>query len=163
MVIGGWEGIRVVSSPLVFQATLLLLLLPSLLVGGLAILGPLVSRIPSRQGWGFGTLEGVLSRIPSGGGLGLGHSSVSGAIPQETLIYLFEYENLEAIDRFLRLVRPNCLAPSRMFHLGLDRRLTSFSKESNEVGLFWSSVSIKLDGLRMLEVRRPIVNFLCSR
>ena len=108
-----------------FQTTLLLLLLPSLLVGGLAILGPLVSRIPSRQGWGFGTLEGVLSRIPSGqgwgfgtlegvlsripsgGGLGLGHSSVSGAIPQETLIYLFEYENLEAIDRFLRLVRPN--------------------------------------------------------
>ena len=35
-----------------------------------------------------------------------------------------------------------------------------FLKESIEVGLFWSSVSIKLDGLRMLEVRRPITNFL---
>ena len=41
-----------------------------------------------------------------------------------------------------------------------DRRLTSFLKESIEVRLFWSSVSIKLDGLRMLEVRRPIANFL---
>ena len=41
-----------------------------------------------------------------------------------------------------------------------DQRLTSFLKESNEVRLFWSSVSIKLDGLRMLEVRRPIANFL---
>ena len=40
MVIGGWEGIRVVSSPLIFQGTLALLFLPSLLVGGLAILGP---------------------------------------------------------------------------------------------------------------------------
>ena len=47
-----------------------------------------------------------------------------------------------------------------MFHLGLDRGLEFFSKESNEVGLFWSPVSIKLDNrLKMLEVRRPIVNF----
>ena len=37
--IGGWSGTRVVSSPLVFQATLFLLLFPSFLVGGLAILG----------------------------------------------------------------------------------------------------------------------------
>ena len=58
---------------------------------------------------------------------------------------------------------PNCLAPSRVFYLVLDQRLTSLSKKSNEVGLFWSSVSIKLDGLRMLEVRRPIVNFFCSK
>ena len=47
--------------------------------------------------------------------------------------------------------------PSRII---LDRRLTSFLKKSIEVRLFWSSVSIKLDGLRMLEVRRPIANFL---
>ena len=39
MVIGGWERTRVVSSPLVFQATLALFFLPSLLVGGLVILG----------------------------------------------------------------------------------------------------------------------------
>ena len=49
---------------------------------------------------------------------------------------------------------------SSSFSRDSDRRLTSFSKESNEVGLFWSSVNIKLDELRMLEVRRPIVNFL---
>ena len=35
---GGWGGTRVVSSPLVFQPTFFLLLLPSFLVGGLAIL-----------------------------------------------------------------------------------------------------------------------------
>ena len=49
--------------------------------------------------------------------------------------------------------------PGWSLELGLDQRLTLFSKESNEVGLFWSSVSIKLDGLRMLEVRRLIINF----
>ena len=36
--LGGWGGTRVVLSPLVFQPTLFLLLLPSFLVGGLAIL-----------------------------------------------------------------------------------------------------------------------------
>ena len=35
----------------------------------------------------------------------------------------------------------------------------TFLKESIEVRLFWSSVSIKLDGLRMLKVRCPIQNF----
>ena len=44
---------------------------------------------------------------------------------------------------FLRLMRPNCLAPS---HLVLSEPgLESFSKESNEVGLSWGPVSIKLD------------------
>ena len=105
--LGGWEGTRIVLSPLVFQAMLSLLLLPSLLVGGLAILGlqkmwrkecglvlsmsflrRLVSRISSQQSWGFGNLEGVVSRMPSGGGLGLGHSSMSEAITSwEILIY----------------------------------------------------------------------------
>ena len=33
-------------------------------------------------------------------------------------------------------------------------------KELNKVRLFWSFVSIKFDELRMLEVKRPIVNFL---
>ena len=37
--LGGWGRTRVISSPLVFQATLSLFLLPSLLVEGLAILG----------------------------------------------------------------------------------------------------------------------------
>ena len=40
IVIGGWGKTRIVSSPLVFQATLFLLLLSSFLVEGLAILGP---------------------------------------------------------------------------------------------------------------------------
>ena len=76
--IGGWEGTRVVSSPLMFQATLALLFLPSLLVGGLAIFGPrgvwglvlgrslfgrLVSRISSRQGLGLSLVGEVVSSI----------------------------------------------------------------------------------------------------
>ena len=80
MVIGGWEETRVVSSPLVFQATLALLFLPSLLVGGLAIFGPrgvwglvlgrslfgrLVSRISSRQGLGLSLVGEVVSSVPS--------------------------------------------------------------------------------------------------
>ena len=78
--LGGWDGTRVVSSPLVFQATLALLFLPSLLVGGLAILGPrgvwglvlgqslfgrLVSRISSRQGLGLSLVGEVVSSVPS--------------------------------------------------------------------------------------------------
>ena len=39
MVMSGLEGTGVVSSPLVFQATLALLFLPSFLVRGLVILG----------------------------------------------------------------------------------------------------------------------------
>ena len=38
IVMGGWEGTGVVSSPLVFQTTLALLFLPSFLVGGLVTL-----------------------------------------------------------------------------------------------------------------------------
>ena len=38
MVMGGWEETGVVSSPLVFQTTLALFFLPSLLVGGLVTL-----------------------------------------------------------------------------------------------------------------------------
>ena len=79
MVIGGWKGTRVVSSPLMFQATLALLFLPSLLVGGLAIFGPrgvwglvlgrslfgrLVSRISSRQGLGLSLVGEVVSSVP---------------------------------------------------------------------------------------------------
>ena len=41
-----------------------------------------------------------------------------------------------------------------------NQKLTSFSKKSNEVRLSWSSVSIKLDRLRMFKIRCPIVNFL---
>ena len=37
--IDDWDETKVVSSPLVFPATLFLLLLPNLLVGGLAIFG----------------------------------------------------------------------------------------------------------------------------
>ena len=66
--IGGWDGTRVVLSPLVFQATLSLLLLPSSLVGGFAILG---TREMCVQGvWGlvlslFGGGGGLVSKIPS--------------------------------------------------------------------------------------------------
>ena len=55
-------------------------------------------------------------------------------------------------------MRPNCLISARV--VPSEPGLGSFSKEANEVGLFWSPVSIKVDGLKMLEVRRPIANFL---
>ena len=67
--IGGWDGTRVVLSPLVFQATLSLLLLLSLvLVGGLDILGTRGMWV--RRVWGlvlslFGGGGGLVSRIPS--------------------------------------------------------------------------------------------------
>ena len=66
--IGGWDGTRVVLSPLVFQATLSLLLLPSSLVRGFAILD---TRGMCVQGvWGlvlslFGGGGGLVSKIPS--------------------------------------------------------------------------------------------------
>ena len=40
-------------------------------------------------------------------------------------------------------MRPNCLAPSCVF--SFEPGLEFFSKESNEVGLFWGPVSIKFD------------------
>lgn len=46
------------------------------------------------------------------------------------------------------------------FYLGLNQRLLSFLKELIEVRLFWSFVSIKLNILKMLKVKRLIVNFL---
>ena len=38
-------------------------------------------------------------------------------------------------------------------------RYIDVDDESIKVRFFWSSVSIKLDGLRMFKVRRPIENF----
>ena len=66
--IGVWGRTRVVSSPFVFQATSSLLLLPSFLVGGLAILG--TQGMWVRGVWGlvlslFGGGGGLVSRIPS--------------------------------------------------------------------------------------------------
>ena len=66
--IGGWNGTRVVLSPLVFHATLSLLLLLSFLVGGLDILGTRGMWV--RRVWGlvlslFGRGGGLVSRIPS--------------------------------------------------------------------------------------------------
>ena len=46
-----------------------------------------------------------------------------------------------------------------LFYLGLDLKLTSFLKELIKVRLFWSLLSIKLDGLKMLKMRRPILSF----
>ena len=63
----------------------------------------------------------------------------------------------------LRLFEKNRELISRVLgcrlELGLDRRVTPFLKDSNEVGLFWGSISIKLNRLRMLEVRHLMVNF----
>ena len=66
--IGGWGRTRVVLSPLVFQATLSLLLLPSFLVRGLAILR--TREMWVREVWGL-----VLSLFGGGGSLILGFPS----------------------------------------------------------------------------------------
>ena len=63
------------------------------------------------------------------------------------LTHISEDGSLEAIDRFLQLVRPNCLAPSCV--IPPEPGLESFSKKPNEVGLFWGPVSIKLDKDRL--------------
>ena len=83
IVIGGWEGIRVVSSLLVFQAMLSLFFLLIFLVGGLAILG-------MREMWGREVWELILSffgggrsfvlRILSRWSLKLGHNSGSESV-----------------------------------------------------------------------------------
>ena len=85
-----------------------------------------------------------------------------------TLIHLSEDgEGLEAglgfgIDRFFDQFLPAIQLSAAMFHLGFYRRLEPLSEVLNESGLFWSPVSIELnkDGLEMLEVRCPILNFL---
>ena len=123
----------------------------------LSFFGVLISRTPSRQGLGlgFGTLGWIFLRIPSRKGLELGHDSGSEPVTlPATLIHLLK-------NRGYRSVFSTSASQLSGFLLHCsDQKLTSFSKESNEVRLFWSSVSIKLDGLRMLEVRYPIVNFL---
>ena len=101
----------------------------------------------------------LISRIPSGGGLKLGHRSMSETITSWARTIYSEDDG--GYQLFHRLMRLNCLAPSCV--VPSQPGLESFSKKSNEVGLFWSSISIKLDGLKMLEMRRPIVNFFCSR
>ena len=67
-----WGRTRLVLSPLVFQATLSLLLLPSCLVKGLAILG--TQGISVQEVWrlvlSLNFLGRLVSRIPSGGGEG---------------------------------------------------------------------------------------------
>ena len=59
------------------------------------------------------------------------------------LTHISENGSLEVINRFLQLVRPNYLVPSCV--VPSEPGLEFFSKKSNEVGLFWGSVSIKLD------------------
>ena len=70
-----------------------------------------------RGDWGL-----VLSLFGRGRGL------VSWATP------IYSSENDGGYQLFLRLMRPNCLAPSCI--VPSEPGLESFSKESNEVGLF---------------------------
>ena len=65
---GSQGGGRVVSTPLMFQATLFLLLLPSFLVGGLAILGPQGMLVQGVWGLVLGPFRGLVSRVPSAQG-----------------------------------------------------------------------------------------------
>ena len=85
MVIDGWEGTRVVSSPLVFQATLALFFLLSFLVEGLIILRTWEMCV---QGdWGLmlnlNFLGQLISRTRSSWDLEHGHGNVGGVIISE--------------------------------------------------------------------------------
>ena len=85
-----------------------------------------------------------------------------------TLIHVLDKRGeLEAglclsIDGFVDQLLSTVFFPAALLYLGFDRRLESFTKVTNERGLFWSPVNIKLDkdGLKMFEVGRPILNFL---
>ena len=63
-----------------------------------------------------------------------------------TLIHISEDGGrLEAIDRFFNQCVPAVELPPALFTLSLNQGLEFFSNESNEVGLIWGPVSIKLD------------------
>ena len=63
-----------------------------------------------------------------------------------TLIHLSEEGGgAKGYRLFPRLMRPNCLDPTRV--VPSEPGLESFSKESNGVGPFWGPVSIKLDNV----------------
>lgn len=49
------------------------------------------------------------------------------------------------VNGFLNKLVPAIELSSVLFHLGLDRRLESFAKETNQGGLVWSPVGIKLN------------------
>ena len=100
------------------------------------------------KAWIWGFLRGIVSRFPSGGGLEPGHGSVSA--PVTSWATLIHRRGLEAslclnINCFFNQCVPTVELPLALFHLGLNQGLESFSKESNEVGLFWSGVNIKID------------------
>lgn len=80
--------------------------------------------------------EGLVSRVLSAGSLSLGHYSISGAITSwTTLIHLAEDEDgLEtnlclSVGRFFNQFVPAVVLSTALSHLGLYRRLESFSKE----------------------------------
>ena len=127
---------------------LLLFFLSKVFLKGLAIfrlqLGPqrtlgLVLRMPGKK------CGGLVLRILSWR-LELGHIGISEMITSWVmLIHLLENkESLEIINRFFQLVHPNYFVSSRIVSSKLG--LESFSKEFNEVRLFWGYVSIKLNG-----------------
>ena len=154
---GCWDGLPP-SLLSVSTMLLLLLLLPSLLVGSLAIFGTLGVWALRILSWC--SLGGLVPKVPS---------SRPGTWPRwyELDSYLVDNADLSLggwrgaggwsllQHRLLfHLTPPNCLS--------LDQRLEPLSEVSNESGLFWSPVSIKLnkDGLKMFEVGRLILNFL---
>lgn len=68
------------------------------------------------------------------------------------------------VNCFLDQLIPAVEFSPALFHLGLYQLLESLIKKSDESGLFWGPVSIELykDGLEMLEVRSPVLDFFLS-
>ena len=101
----------------------------------------------------------LILRIPSGRGLELEHGSMSRTITLWAAP--IHPKGNGGYQLFFWLMRPNCLVPSCV--IPSEPGLEPFSKKSNKVGLFWSSASLELNRLKILEVRHPIINFFCSR
>ena len=101
--------------------------------------GPIVSLSVFNGG------KELVSRALSAAGLSLGYCSITGAITSwTTLIHLAADEGgLEtslclSVDRFFNQFVPAVVLSTALFHLGLYRRLESFSKELYESGHFFS-------------------------
>lgn len=145
---------------------LLLLLLFGLLIGSFAVFEAQemqALQILIRRFFGL-----LIPRFPSSKALRLGRHSMNRAITLRTmLVYVLDIRGgLEAgfclrINCFFYQFCLIIVFPPASLHLGLNRMLEAFSKYANENCLFWSLMSVKLkeDGLEMLKVGNPILNF----
>lgn len=90
-------------------------------------------------------------RVPSVRILRIGHGSVSGTIASGATLIHFTKDRggLKAgfdhcVNRFLDQIVPTYQLSPALVHPNLDRWLEPFAEVSDEIGIFWSPISIKL-------------------